>query len=337
MKLFGFKSIHTSAASQMTSVMEKPVKHRGENPVSNTAAPEVLQSSIADLLEKHESELLNQWVTEQLASTTMRRDLMKETELREQSRQFLSLLRSASQAGNLSDLSRIEWAGVRDLLTDISKSRASQGFSPSETSGFIFSFRGPLIDLIQREGGVQPGAEVGTNVRVVTGLIDKLGLFTFEEFQKSRESIIYRQQQEMLELSTPVVRLFEGVVAVPLIGTLDSARTQVVMENLLQRIVETGAELAIIDITGVPTVDTLVAQHLLKAVAAARLMGADCIISGIRPQIAQTIVHLGVDLQNVTTKATMADAFMLALQRLGMTVTRGHKKISETQTGSGEK
>lgn len=307
------------------------MRAKEEDVMRNTAAVEVQKISISDLLEKHESELLSQWISEQLASSSMRRDLMKEAELREQSRQFLSLLRSASRTDSLTDLSRSGWEGVRDLLTDISRSRASMGFSPSETSAFIFSLRQPLVDLIRRETGDKGDSE--TNVRDATAMIDKLGLFTFEEFQKGREAIISRQQQEMLELSTPVVRLFEGIVAVPLIGTLDSARTQVVMENLLQRIVETGAELAIIDITGVPTVDTLVAQHLLKAVAAARLMGADCIISGIRPQIAQTIVHLGVDLQNVTTKATMADAFMLALQRLGMTVNRGQKKIVSSQTG----
>ena len=153
-------------------------------------------------------------------------------------------------------------------------------------------------------------------------LLDRLGLFTTEIHQQGREDVINRQNEEMLELSTPVVELWEGILALPLIGTLDSARTQVVMENLLQRIVETGASIAIIDITGVPTVDTLVTQHLLKTVAAARLMGADCLISGIRPQIAQTIVHLGVDLQSVTTKATLADAFAVALQRTGQSVGR---------------
>jgi rsbT co-antagonist protein RsbR len=157
---------------------------------------------------------------------------------------------------------------------------------------------------------------------VTTELIDKLGMHTVKTFQKSREDVISRQQEEMLELSTPVVKLWDGIIALPMIGTLDSARTQIVMESLLQRIVETGAEIAIIDITGVPTVDTLVAQHLLKTVTAIRLMGADCIISGIRPQIAQTIVHLGVELQGITTKANLADALAIALKRSGLTVTR---------------
>jgi rsbT co-antagonist protein RsbR len=293
-------------------------------------------STLSEVLERNQEELLRQWLSEQLASTNRRKDLMNEAELREQSRQFLALLGKAAQAGNFNDPTTAEWSEVRDFLTDISKSRASQGFSPSETSTFIFSLRAPLWGILQRESGSAESDQAAANMRNSTVLIDKLGLYTFEEFQKTREAIINRQQQEMMELSTPVVRLFESIVAVPLIGTLDSARTQVVMENLLQRIVETGAELAIIDITGVPTVDTLVAQHLLKTVAAARLMGADCIISGIRPQIAQTIVHLGVDLQNVTTKATMADAFMLALQRTGMTVSRGKKKVSGPVANAGE-
>jgi rsbT co-antagonist protein RsbR len=290
-------------------------------------------SSLSAILDKHEPELLSQWISEQLSATSRRKDLIKESELREQSRQFLSLLRGAAQSRNFTDTSRPEWDAVRDLLTDLTKSRAASGFTPSETASFIFSLRSPLLELIQREGGVST-KEVADDVGEATRLVDKLGLFTFEEFQKSREGIINRQQQEMMELSTPVVRLFDGIVAVPLIGTLDSARTQVVMENLLQRIVETSAEIAIIDITGVPTVDTLVAQHLLKTVAAARLMGADCIISGIRPQIAQTIIHLGVDLQNVTTKATMADALVLALKTLGMAITKNQKHGRGTSMNS---
>jgi rsbT co-antagonist protein RsbR len=286
------------------------------------------RGGLSTLLDKHESALLAQWISEQLTSSALRKDLMKESELRDQSKRFLSLLRTAAQSNDFTDTSRPEWGAIRDLLADISKSRATQGFSPSETASFVFSLRSPLLNLIQREGGLESGGIAG-ELSYATTLLDELGLYTFEEYQKTREGIINRQQQEMMELSTPVVRLFDGIVAVPLIGTLDSARTQVVMENLLQRIVETGAEIAIIDITGVPTVDTLVAQHLLKTVAAARLMGADCIISGIRPQIAQTIIHLGVDLQNVTTKATMADALVLALKTMGMVITRGQKRGRE--------
>ena len=208
---------------------------------------------------------------------------------------------------------------AKQMLADISRSRALQGFSPSETASFIFSLKQPFFNTLNRNSTLSQAAEL---TWAVTRLLDELGLYTLEVFQKSREEVILSQQQDMLELSTPVVQLWDGVLALPLIGTLDSARTQVVMENLLQKIVETGAAIAIVDITGVPTVDTLVAQHLLKTVAAARLMGADCIISGIRPQIAQTIVHLGVDLGNVVTKATLADALILALARVGAAVIR---------------
>ena len=273
------------------------------------------------ILEKYEADLLSKWIAEQLAASSRQKDSIKESELREQSRQFLSAFRTAARGSTTADISGPEWTPVRDHLKDLSRSRAAQGASPVDTATFIFSLRGPLLDRIQQEHG-SDAAVAFPVLRDATNLVDKLGLFIMENFQKSREELISRQQQEMLELSTPVVQLYESILALPLIGTLDSARTQVVMENLLQRIVETGASIAIIDITGVPTVDTLVAQHLLKAVAAARLMGADCIISGIRPQIAQTIVHLGVELTDVATKATMAAAFALALERQGFVVRR---------------
>jgi rsbT co-antagonist protein RsbR len=210
---------------------------------------------------------------------------------------------------------------VRELLSTISVERARLGFTPLETATFVFSLKEPLFARLRQELGMD-AAGLAEETWAANVLLDRLGLFTTEVYQQGREQLIARQTEEMLELSTPVVALWDGILALPLIGTLDSARTQVVMENLLQRIVETGATIAIIDITGVPTVDTLVAQHLLKTVAAARLMGADCIISGIRPQIAQTIVHLGVDLTSVITKATLADAFMIALQRSGLSVVR---------------
>jgi rsbT co-antagonist protein RsbR len=186
---------------------------------------------------------------------------------------------------------------------------------------FVLSLKEPLFTLLRQQLGSDARA-IAEETWNATVLLDRLGLYTTEVYQKGREEIIVRQQQDALELSTPVVQLWDGILGLPLIGTLDSARTQVVMESLLQRIVDTGARIAIIDITGVPTVDTLVAQHLLKTVAAARLMGADCIISGIRPQIAQTVVHLGLDLTTVITKATLADAFAVALQRAGLAVVR---------------
>lgn len=238
---------------------------------------------------------------------------MKESELRDESRDFLTLF-SHALFGPL-DLGDPAWKATKDFLAQVARSRASQGFSPSETATFIYSLKQPLFNVARAAN--KDGKDLFMDLWTLTQLLDGLGLYTFELHQKNREEIIHRQQRELLELSTPVVQLYENILALPLIGTLDSARTQIVMESLLERIVETGSIIAIIDITGVPTVDTLVAQHLLKTVAAARLMGADCIISGIRPQIAQTIVHLGVDLSDVITKATLADAFMVALQRTG--------------------
>jgi rsbT co-antagonist protein RsbR len=280
------------------------------------------RSRIPDIVARHEKELLPEWIERQLSARALRRDLMNESELREQSRRFLGLLRAGLESTNgTGDVGGPEWNEVRELLADISRSRAKQGFTPSETATFVFSLKQPLFDRLQRELGRDPDT-LAQEIWTGTTLLDSLGLFTTEIYCKGREEVIVRQQQEMLELSTPVVQLWEGILALPLIGTLDSARTQVVMESLLQKIVETRAGIAVIDITGVPTVDTLVAQHLLKTVAAARLMGAECIISGIRPQIAQTIVHLGVDLEDVVTKASLADAFSVALQRTGLVIGR---------------
>jgi rsbT co-antagonist protein RsbR len=279
------------------------------------------KSRLPEYIDAHDKELLAAWVDRQLQSTMSRRDLIDEGDLREQSRQFLRHLRDAAVTGGIEDIASAPWEPMRELLVSMSKSRARQGFTPSETAMFVFSLKEPLFDLLRRRLGSDAHA-IADETSNATLLLDRLGLYTTEIYQRSREEVIGRQQQDMLELSTPVVQLWDGVLGLPLIGTLDSARTQVVMESLLQRIVDTGARIAVIDITGVPTVDTLVAQHLLKTVAAARLMGADCIISGIRPQIAQTVVHLGLDLASVVTKATLADAFAVALQKVGLAVVR---------------
>ena len=270
--------------------------------------------TLRKIITQYQKELLAEWVQAQLAATTLRSDLMKEAELREQSRELLSLLQAAIGTGSLTHIDGPQWNAVREFLTHMSKSRAVQGFSPSETATFVLSLKQPLFVRLRGEFG-NDAQGLADEVWATTDLLDKLGLSTVETYVKSREEVIQRQQREMMELSTPVVQLWDSILALPLIGTLDSERTQIVMESLLHKIVETGAAIAIIDITGVPTVDTLVAQHLLKTVAAARLMGADCIISGIRPQIAQTIVHLGVNLSDVTTKASLADAFSIALKR----------------------
>jgi rsbT co-antagonist protein RsbR len=281
------------------------------------------ETVIPSLLEKYHRQLLDDWLKQQRADMP-NSGASEDTGTREESALFLTELRKGAAQGQLQDIDTAEWASTREVLAQVCRARALKGIAPAQTAMFVFSLKGPLFALLRRE--VDKDAEkLGAETWAATLLLDKLGLYTMDLYQKTREEIIIRQQEELLELSTPVVRLWDGIVAVPLIGTLDSARTQVVMESLLQQIVTTGAEIAIIDITGVPTVDTLVAQHLLKTVAAARLMGADCIISGIRPQIAQTIVHLGIDL-SVASKSTMAGAFKVALQRLGKTVVDRNKK-----------
>ncbi|HWI39149.1 MAG TPA: STAS domain-containing protein [Burkholderiales bacterium] len=278
-------------------------------------------SRIAGVIHTHEKDLLVEWVKAQLAASTLRGDLLKEADLREQSRTFLSGMQAATQKAGSEDVDGPAWADVKSQLNELSRVRALAGFSPSETATFVFSLKQPLFSRLSKELKSDPEA-LAAELWSATVLLDKLGLYTTEIYQKSRESVIERQQTELLELSTPVVELWDDIVALPLVGTLDSNRTQIVMETLLQKIVQTSASIAIIDITGVPTVDTLVAQHLLKTVAATRLMGADCIISGIRPQIAQTIVHLGVNLGEVTTKATLADAFLVALKRTGSSIQK---------------
>jgi rsbT co-antagonist protein RsbR len=284
-----------------------------------------------ETLQADEAGILQRWVDQQLNAAGFRSDRVSRSEVVEQSRRFLTLVKHAAQSGS-ADIHSPAWANARQMLDDLSSSRAHQGFSPSETAIFVFSLKDVLFGALRQLPGKDPTA-VADELRDVNSLLDKLGLYTTEVYQRSREQVIARQQQELLELSTPVVTLWDGVLALPVIGTLDSERTQVVMQNLLERIVESGASIAIIDITGVPTVDTLTAQHLLKTVAAARLMGADCIISGIRPQIAQTIVHLGVDLGTVVTKATLADAFAVALTRLGLCVG----KVQTRDADAGER
>ena len=276
-------------------------------------------ATLNEILQKDDGTLLQTWVDNQVAATTYRSDRTSRQEVTDLSRRFLALMRDAVKSGQ-SDILGPPWSGVRQMLDELSLSHTQQGFSPSETATFVFSLKQPLFDRVPSV--MTDARETSNQVWRINLLLDKIGLYTTEVFQRRREQVIIRQQQELMELSTPVVTLWEGVLALPLIGTLDSARTQVVMENLLQRIVDSGSAIAIIDITGVPTVDTVTAQHLLKTVAAARLMGADCIISGIRPQIAQTIVHLGVDLGAVVTKATLADAFAIALRRLNLSVQK---------------
>ena len=281
-------------------------------------------SNLGSIISQYRDSILSGWLRDMLGSTR-RGDLMKESELQAQCQQFLSLLAQATaQTTNTQSAS---YDPLREMLAVLSRTRALQGFSSRETATFVFSIKQPLFSAIRESLG-KDSAAMADEIWLTTEIIDGLGLSTTETYITTREETIRRQQEEMLELSTPVVKLWEGILALPLIGTLDSARTQVVMESLLEAIVQTNSKVAIIDITGVPTVDTVVAQHLLKTVTAARLMGADCIISGVRPQIAQTIVHLGINLLDITTKATLSDAFSIALQRSGFKFIRQQKKES---------
>ena len=278
-----------------------------------------LQQRTIDLIRTHQDQVVTQWAENLNTGTQDARISPREqdAQLREFWRLFLETLSVSSAAG----IGSSEWAEIRSFLEQLSRDRVLKGFSSSETASFLFSLKRPLFELLQQALSDDPNL-LGNQLWAITEVIDTLGLHSVKVYQKTREDVIQRQQEEMLELSTPVVKLWDGVLALPMIGTLDSQRTQVVMESLLQRIVDTGSEIAIIDITGVPTVDTLVAQHLLKTVTAIRLMGADAIISGVRPQIAQTIVHLGLDLQGIVTKANLADALALALKRTGQVVTQ---------------
>ena len=282
-------------------------------------------SKIPDVLENDQAELLSAWVAEQVAE-----GLDRGVDLRGDCAEFLGKLRETARLGRLDDVRGTGGDDLRDMLAGLSRARALQGFTSTETATFVFSFKKPLFDRLREAHAGDPSG-LGDDLWRASTWLDRLGLWTTEVQQRAREEVIDRQNQEMLELSTPVVKLWDGILALPMIGTLDSSRTQVVMESLLQRIVETGSQVAIIDITGVPLVDTLVAQHLLKTVTAARLMGADCIISGIRPQIAQTIVHLGVDLAGVTTKANLADALALAFQRSGLKVVKVPDRAREPE------
>jgi rsbT co-antagonist protein RsbR len=252
---------------------------------------------------------------------------MKDEELRRQGTELLRLFTEAVQSS--SDVQSEPFAATREFLKDIARSRMDQGFTAAETALFVLSLKQPVFDALR--SSVKNSTDLIEEIWLSGNLLDKLAMLTVTSAVGFREQTILRQQEDMLELSTPVVTLWDGILALPLIGTLDSARTQVVMESLLTAIVETNSQVAIIDITGVPTVDTLVAQHLIKTITAARLMGADCYLSGIRPAIAQTIVHLGIDLVDVQTKAKLSDAFALALQRLGKVVVTAKQTASKVK------
>jgi rsbT co-antagonist protein RsbR len=273
------------------------------------------------LMEQHEQQIISEWQQEAGAGSGRTTDASRRAMQSEAEEIFRSFREALKAGADPEAFQAASWDALRRALESLSRSRAAQGQSAGDTSVFVLAFKRPLFKLVQKELASNAQQLMGA-VWAITTAVDKMAQWTVTTYQQTREEIIKRQQQDLLELSTPVIKLFEGVLAVPMIGTLDSSRTQVVMETLLQRIVDTGSKLAIIDITGVPTVDTLVAQHLLKTVAAIRLMGAECIISGIRPQIAQTIVHLGIDLQGIASKSSLADALALAMDQQGFVVTR---------------
>jgi rsbT co-antagonist protein RsbR len=277
--------------------------------------------NLGSALQTNRQQILADWLQQLESTTVSAKGRLSSKELAKQAGDFLDILVRTAQTQAVNDIGTAGWQEVRAFLDELSRSRVAAGFSSDETATFVFSLKRPVFSALRKEFGAD-AEKFAAESWTATELLDKLGLHTVKTFQVSREAVINRQQTELLELSTPVVKLWDGILALPMIGTLDSARTQIVMESLLQKIVETESQIAIIDITGVPTVDTLVAQHLLKTVTAIRLMGADCIISGVRPQIAQTIVHLGVDLQGVTTKANLADALALALKRNGISFTK---------------
>lgn len=283
-----------------------------------------MKQDISKLLQKKRKNILEDWMNLQLADAGLREDLMSNDELREQSAELLNALLESVTNDNLADFNSENFNAVYEILSGISISRARQGFSPRETGIFVFSLKDSILKALINELSNDQQALIEALV-VMNKLLDNLGIVTFETFIKGREEVILRQTDEIAEISTPVIRVWDGILALPIIGTLDSARTQVVMESLLQNIVDTGSTIAILDISGVPAVDSLVAQHIIKTVAATRLMGAECIISGIRPEIAQTVVHLGIDLSNIVTKSSLASALKFAFAVLKLDVKRIQK------------
>lgn len=284
-----------------------------------------MKSTTVGIFNKKKKQLFESWMQIQLQDEEIREDLLSNEELRAQSEELLTSLLKALQKEDSEDINTPAFEQILEILSGISISRARQGFSPRETGMYVLSLKEALIKLLETSFKDDPKKLYEESYKI-NKIMDSLNIVTFETFIKGREEVILRQTDEISEISTPVIKVWEGILALPIIGTLDSARTQVVMENLLVEIVESGSSIAILDISGVPAVDSLVAQHLIKTVSATRLMGAECIISGIRPEIAQTIVHLGIDLTGITTKASLASALKLAFQMLRYEVVKSDRK-----------
>ena len=282
-------------------------------------------NDIINRIRKEKDTILTNWLSSLLKSSDLRQELISEKELKQEAVEFLDLFCKAIESGEIDDLSKPMWQNMLSFLTELSATRVEKGFNSTETALFVISLKQQIIKIFEKEFG-EEGIKLIDRILTFSRIIDRLGLKTVEAYIQTREEIIKRQQAELMELSTPVIRVWEGVLALPLIGTLDSVRTQTAMESLLNEIVESSADIVIIDITGVPTVDTLVAQHLIKTVSAARLMGVDCIISGIRPQIAQTMVHLGVGFHDIKTKASLSEALREAFRLKGIKVLKTESK-----------
>jgi len=281
--------------------------------------------SISKIFQKKKSAILELWIQNQLKDEGLREDLISNDELRASSEELIETLVSTVKESNINDVNSDDFEPVLEILAGISMTRARQGFSPRETGLFVMSLKEAILTILQEEIKDDPTALFAESMKLIR-LIDHFSVITFETFIKGREEVILRQTDEIAEISTPVIRVWDGILALPIIGTLDSARTQVVMENLLQEIVDTGSSIAILDISGVPAVDSLVAQHIIKTVSATRLMGAECVISGIRPEIAQTVVHLGIDLSTIITKASLASALKYAFTLLKLEVRKTPKE-----------
>lgn len=285
-----------------------------------------MKNQAITVFQKKRKQLLESWMNNQLNDEGLRDDLITNEQLRAESEELLKIFTEKLNDVNIDDPSSGDFEPIIDILAGISLSRAKQGFTPRETGNFIFSLKDALLNTMQQE--IKDPQELLIQIMKVTRIIDSFTVSTFETFIKGREEVILRQTDEISEISTPVIRVWDGIVALPIIGTLDSARTQIVMENLLQEIVESGSSIAILDISGVPAVDSLVAQHLIKTVSATRLMGAECIISGIRPEIAQTVVHLGIDLSSIITKSTLASALKASFVMLQLQVVKRNKQLN---------
>ncbi len=292
-----------------------------------------MKNEAVKIFQKGKKHILESWMKHQITNETLREDLMSNEELRSQSEELLNAFIDSLSDSSIDDPADGDFDPVMEILDAISISRAKQGFTPRETGAFVFSLKDALLEVLQQD--VKDPQELYAQSLKISKLIDSFGINTFETFIRGREEVILRQTDEITEISTPVIQVWNGILALPIIGTLDSARTQVVMENLLQKIVETGSQIAILDISGVPAVDSLVAQHLIKTVSATRLMGAECIISGIRPEIAQTVVHLGIDLSDVQTKSTLENALKTAFAMLQLKVLseRNNRNLTDTHNG----